>query len=71
MTGELNERLRKHNSKSKGFTNRANDWEFVYQKEFEDKTLALRYEKEIKGWKSKTRIRQFLKEIDTTEKLLV
>jgi putative endonuclease len=64
MTGELEERLRKHNSKSKGFTNRAKDWKFVYSKTFEKKSDALIHEKELKGWKSKIRIQQFLKEIE-------
>ena len=56
-TGDsIEERIRRHNSNHSGFTGRANDWHLVYKEEFADKALALKREKEIKGWKSKKRI---------------
>ena len=64
MTSNLEDRLRKHNGKSKGFTNRAKDWEFVYTKKYDLKSEAWMHEKEIKSWKSKSRIYQFLKETE-------
>ena len=64
MTSNTDERIRKHNGKSKGFTNRANDWKFVYSKSFSDKASALKHEKQIKSWKSKDRIKRFLNSSD-------
>ena len=49
-------RLRKHNSNHKGFTGRANDWVIKYAQIFESKTMAYAREREIKAWKSKTKI---------------
>ncbi|RLD84112.1 MAG: GIY-YIG nuclease family protein [Bacteroidetes bacterium] len=39
-TGNLEERLRKHNTNHKGFTGKANDWEIVYSEEFDTKSGA-------------------------------
>jgi putative endonuclease len=57
---ELSERLRRHNSNHKGFTGRNTDWQIVYKEESETKTLAYAREREIKGWKSKERIRKLV-----------
>ncbi|WP_022829243.1 GIY-YIG nuclease family protein [Sphingobacterium paucimobilis] len=37
FTGNLVERLRRHNSYSKGYTGRAKDWAVVYEEAFADK----------------------------------
>ena len=50
------ERLKKHQNKNKGFTNQADDWEFVYQKSFETKNEAILHENQIKKWKSRKMI---------------
>ena len=55
-------RLKKHRNKSKGFTNQAADWEFVFQKSFADKSHALSYEREIKSWKSRKKIEKLIAE---------
>ena len=52
----LIERIRRHNSIHTGFTGRANDWKLVYEENFDDKTMAIRREREIKSWKSRKRI---------------
>ena len=57
---ELQERLRKHNSNHKGFTGKVNDWKIVYTESFETKELAYKREREIKSWKSKTRIEKLI-----------
>ena len=52
FTQDITDRLRRHNSKSKGFTNRANDWIIVHVESFNQKNEAMRREKEIKGWET-------------------
>jgi putative endonuclease len=52
----LDERLRRHLSAHKGFTARTKDWEIVYSELFDQKSLAISREQEIKKWKSKTKI---------------
>ena len=59
-TGNISERLKKHNAKHSGFTGNAVDWEIVYQESFETRTAALVREKQIKGWKSRERILQLI-----------
>ena len=62
FTQDITDRLRRHNSKSKGFTNRANDWIIVHVESFNQKNEAMRREKEIKGWKSKKLIEKLIHE---------
>lgn len=52
----LNERLRKHNSNHKGFTGRVNDWKIVYTETYDNKQSAYSRERQIKSWKSKSKI---------------
>ncbi len=54
------ERLKKHNAKNKGFTNQADDWKIVYLKQFDFKSEALNFEKQIKNWKSSVKIRKLI-----------
>ncbi len=49
----MEERLRKHNSKHKGFTGNVEDWKIVCIETFDDKKQAMNRELEIKGWKSR------------------
>ena len=56
MTSNLEERLKKHNSKSKGFTNQAKDWKHVFVESYTTKSEALIREKEIKSWKSRKKL---------------
>jgi putative endonuclease len=56
-TGDsLEERLRKHNSKHKGFTGGIGDWQIVYREVFSTKSEAYAKERQIKGWKSRKKI---------------
>ncbi|MFT3674736.1 MAG: GIY-YIG nuclease family protein [Chitinophagaceae bacterium] len=56
-TGDtMEERLRKHCSDHKGYTGRANDWQIVFTEEHETHTAALKRERAIKNWKSRSRI---------------
>ncbi len=54
------ERLRKHLSNHSGFTGKAKDWVIVYTEKFDNKGDALKREKQIKAWKSKTAIEQLV-----------
>jgi putative endonuclease len=54
------ERLRKHNSHHKGFTGKANDWQFAYWQTYPSKEEAYRREREIKNWKSRKRIEKLI-----------
>lgn len=54
FTGDkIEERLRKHNSNHDGFTGKTGDWNIVYFETFDEKTSAMKREKEVKGWKSR------------------
>jgi putative endonuclease len=60
-TGDyLEERLRKHNSNHKGFTGKINDWKIVYTEVFETKEAAYKRERQIKSWKSKSKIERLI-----------
>jgi putative endonuclease len=62
--GPIQERLRKHNSRHKGYTGRFHDWVIVYCETFDLKVHAYRRELEIKSWKSKSRIEQLIADSD-------
>ncbi|MBL7721733.1 MAG: GIY-YIG nuclease family protein [Chitinophagaceae bacterium] len=53
-------RLKKHLAHHGGYTGRIKDWSICYQECFENKIAALAREKQLKGWKSKIRIRQLV-----------
>ena len=53
----VEERLRRHLSAHKGFAARAKDWEIVYSELFDQKSLAIAREQEIKKWKNKAKNR--------------
>ena len=57
----LEDRLRRHNSYSKGYTGRAKDWCVVYREVYEDKATAMSREKEIKSWKSRVLIEKLIR----------
>ena len=60
-TSDMNGRLRRHNSNHKGYTGKADDWKVMYMEQYSDKKSALSREREIKSWKSRTRIESLLK----------
>lgn len=61
ITGDLlEERIRKHNSNHKGFTGKTGDWKLVYSEIYEQKSEALKREKQIKGWKSRILIEKLI-----------
>jgi len=60
-TGDLLvNRLAKHNTNHKGFTGGLGDWVVVYNEKYETKSLAYAREREVKNWKSRSRIRKLI-----------
>jgi putative endonuclease len=59
-SGDVAARLTKHLANHKGFTARAKDWVIVYVEQFLVKTEAIKREKQIKGWKSNSRIKELI-----------
>jgi putative endonuclease len=62
-TKNLEDTLRRHNthrSRLRKFTKRASDWKLVYFEIFEEKTKAIKMEKEIKRKKSRNYIEKLI-----------
>jgi putative endonuclease len=57
---DVESRLKKHLSNHNGFTGKTKDWEVQYVEKFATKSAALKREKQLKGWKSKIRIRELI-----------
>jgi putative endonuclease len=57
---DLNQRIRRHLTDHRGFTATAKDWKLVYNEEFDSISDALKREKQIKAWKSKTMIKKLI-----------
>ena len=57
---DLEQRIRKHNAKHKGFTGKAADWVLVYSESYESKKSAMEREQKIKSWKSRKMIQQLI-----------
>jgi len=60
FTSNLEERLVRHNQKSKGFTGNVNDWQIVYTEHYSTKELAHKRELRIKSWKSRIKIQALI-----------
>ena len=58
--GEVEARLVKHHLSNKGFTSKAKDWKIVYRERFVTKQEAMMREKQIKNWKSRSRIKELI-----------
>ena len=64
FTSNLEERVIRHNQKSKGFTGNVNDWKVVYTENYETKELAYKRELQIKSWKSRIKIQKSIDDKD-------
>ena len=60
FTGNLPDRITKHNNISKGFTSKGKPWILRYAESFTDKHDAMRREKQLKAWKNRQRIEQLI-----------
>ncbi|MBK1895497.1 GIY-YIG nuclease family protein [Chryseobacterium paridis] len=63
----LQERLRKHLSNHKEFTAKVKDWIIVHFEMFNSKSEAYRREREIKAWKSKSKIQKIINDSQRIE----
>jgi len=64
FTSNLKERIIRHNQKSKGFTGNVNDWKIVYTENYSTKEEAQKRERQIKSWKSRTKIEELITNIN-------
>ncbi|MES2864235.1 MAG: GIY-YIG nuclease family protein [Bacteroidota bacterium] len=64
LTSDLEEKIIRHNQRSKGFTGNTNDWKIVYTENYSTKTEALAREKQIKSWKSRIKIQELISNKD-------
>ena len=64
FTSDLEDRITRHNQKSKGFTGNTNDWKIMYSESYSTKFEALAREKQIKSWKSRSKIQQLINNED-------
>jgi putative endonuclease len=60
VSKDLMERLRKHNTKHKGFTGGIGDWRIVYSEQYSTKADASQREHQIKNWKSRKMIEKLV-----------
>ena len=60
FTSNLEERIIRHNQKSKGFTGNVDDWKLVYTEKYNSKEEALKREIQIKSWKSRIKIQSLI-----------
>ena len=56
VTNDIDRRLEQHNSGGSNYTRGKGPWYIVYKEEYENKSEALKREREIKNWKSRSRI---------------
>ncbi len=59
-TSNLEERITRHNQKSKGFTGNVNDWKVLYTENYTSKETANKRELQIKSWKSRIKIEELI-----------
>ncbi|WP_395050686.1 GIY-YIG nuclease family protein [Flavobacterium sp.] len=64
FTSNVEERVLRHNQKSKGYTGSVNDWKVVYKEIYETKAQAQHRELKIKSWKSRIKIQELISKID-------
>jgi putative endonuclease len=60
-SSNVQERLRKHNRHSKGFSSTGIPWILVYVEPFDTKTEAMERESQLKRWKNRERLESLIK----------
>ena len=59
-TQDIEDRIERHLTSSRGFTSRAKDWELKYCEEFATREEAYARELQIKKWKSRKMIEKLI-----------
>ena len=57
---DIPKRIIKHNTNHSGFTGKVGDWVLKWSESHQDKTDALKLEKQIKAWKSRKMIEKLI-----------
>ena len=60
-SADVADRLRRHNSHSRGFTCAGKPWVLVYSENYENRSDAAAREKQLKKWKNRTRLVDLIK----------
>ena len=60
-SSNIQERLLKHNRRSKGFSSLGRPWVIVYSEKFNSKKDAMNREKQLKRWKNRERLEALIK----------
>jgi putative endonuclease len=60
-TGDINDRLRRHNSGRSKYTKSGIPWKLVYTEAFNEQRAAVARERQLKSWKSRIRIEELIK----------
>ena len=60
-SADVEDRFRKHNRKSKGFSSLGKPWILAYSESFETKKEAMAREKQLKNWKNRERLESLIK----------
>lgn len=66
----LEERLERHNQKSKGFTGSINDWKIVYIEIFLSKEDTVANDHKIKSWKSRIKSKNLFSKRDNIKQMV-
>jgi len=71
-SSDIESRLKKHNSISKGFTNLGKPWILMYSEVYNSKKEAMTREKQLKNWKNRHKIETLIKvgSLPTTRNLI-
>ena len=64
FTSNLEQRIIRHNQKSKGFTGNVNDWKLTHSEKYNSKEKAHTRELQIKSWKSSVKIEELISKKD-------
>ena len=59
-TGDIDQRIYKHNKKHRGFTAQPDDWQLMYSESYQTKAEGLKRELQIKKWKSRKMIEKLI-----------
>ena len=60
-SADVQDRLLKHNRKSKGFSSPGKPWILVFQESFETKREAMAREIQLKKWKNRQRLESLIR----------
>lgn len=66
-TGNLSDRLLRHNTGRSKATKTGTPWKLVYSEEFETRSEAMKREVDIKSWKSHTMIENLIAKNKSTQ----